>query len=716
MAGINVMEEMARRRSSMASTLAPMLPGGGGSAAPQQSMAPPQQAAPAQQQAAPQQMPPENMAGGMPQSIAQLRQMHQDQNASIEARGQDLRLAQMLMRALDPGMPKGFRQLGMKNISQTVGVDPRGDTAKEIINTITGLDPESLEGLRRGLASASTDAPPGEITKMLKGTLTGQVPPDQLLDMAAAAVQQQGGGEEETPMMRLGAAPPPTTDLGQESMVTPVQAPGQADAPGAPLPPRTPGPAAMPFDAAPSSGIPRYRENEVSPRNREIIPELAAVLGLDPSVAYRNSDVMKIWPRVRSSGESQEKMTADISNQQDGAVNTMVLSSALSRLIGDRPEVLGSGMVDELRGGGGFWRSMSNTNIPSFAVQLNDTLRSLNVFVPDGALQRIIETDPMYNTEVGKQLRSAGDKLGGMFRGYFEQIGEAAEVNARVRSLLIPLAFAMAAAKGQGGRFLSDRDVALQIEEIGNSRSPRQFQAALKDMTARIYDGYQTRMQTFTGGEVPLIHAFTPEARRIVSEGGIAPAALITQLGVQNVNADQGPPTGQGTVTPPPAGEPSPNRFGAPPGALPGTAPEPAAPVTPSGPPQPTETRRRIPRSSPTIEEEGQARVRLQEEDRAYVHEARGHNERRMAIAESSERRAQRQEVESRREKIRAAFAQIGASLRGHASGGGGSAMSGMGGDQDPAAFRVKDAPRRAAPAPVNAAPYQMQPRRRGGG
>src|SRR5262245_13028232 len=122
-----------------------------------------------------------------PSRMSQYLQAQAQQRDMLKARGEDLRLAQMLTKAFDPSLPKGFRQLGLKQISQMLGVDPRGDRSKEIINTLSGLDPQSLEGLRRGVVGATNETQPGELTEMTRGVLTGQVPPDQLLQLASAA-------------------------------------------------------------------------------------------------------------------------------------------------------------------------------------------------------------------------------------------------------------------------------------------------------------------------------------------------------------------------------------------------------------------------------------------------------------------------------------------------------------------------------------------------
>jgi hypothetical protein len=627
-----------------------------------------------------------DMAIGQFTNFKELLQYQQGQKEALAARGGDLRLAQMLSRILDPSLPKGFRQMGLRSLSQEMGVDPRGDRAKEIIGTLSGLDPQSMEGIRRGIVETSGQSQPGQISQMTRGILTGQVPPEELLNLASSAMRPSAAEEQEPPM-KLGG-------------------------PGGEQPMMMGGESQEPVTSAPFSSqqgtvtLPKYKEGEVSPRMREVAPELSGVLGLADE-RYRNIDVIKGgYNRIPTDYEGQQKMAIDIKGMQDGVVNTLSLSSQLSKLVGDRPEVLGNIAPGGLRPSGNWAetainmaRSITGANLSSVVVQAKDALLSLGVFVPEfvkeGAKGALQEGKRLEETIVGKSISDAATKMGDrLISQYGEQIGEAAEVNARIKSLMIPLAFAMASAKGQSGRFLSDRDIALQMDEIGNSRSPRQFQAALTDMVGRIYEGYNTKMKAQTGGVVPIAHAVDEEAAKSIRGSRVMPESLMSQLGSiqkgEATTSESEQPKGRLSM-----GEGLKTVL---PKAPEATAQEKATVVE----------RRKLPRSGPTIEEEEGSKVRSQQADRAAVEEARGQNRRRLELAEEANQRANRQEQERRHERIQAAFEAAGRRL---SSGGGASVGGGVPSveGQDASAFRINPYPRRQPPTPVQATPFQPQ-------
>jgi len=69
--------------------------------------------------------------------------------------------------------------------------------------------------------------------------------------------------------------------------------------------------------------------------------------------------------------------------------------------------------------------------------------------------------------------------------------------NAQVKSLVTSLAFQAAAAAGQTGRGVSDRDVRRFIEEIGaNSADPRAFASTIRDVASRVDRGFRINFST----------------------------------------------------------------------------------------------------------------------------------------------------------------------------------------------------------------------------
>lgn len=640
-----------------------------------------------------------------PSRLTEYVQNQQQQREMLAARGEDLRLAQLMSRALDPTMPKGFRQLGLRQISQMLGIDPRGDRAKEIINTISGLDPQSLEGVRRGIISSTNDAQPGELTQMTRGVLTGQVPPDQLLSMAQGALQPPAAGGQNAlasdadtsgtetqfePPMRLGAGGlPPTPPQVPEPLATTAQAPGQAPLPGAPLPPRRGGPAELPPEAAPTTDVPQVDESRVPARMREIPPELSTFLGLPLEERHRLIDVYRAgWNRVPSDGPGMRKAITEGTASQVGLVDTTTMASQLAALVAGRPEALDSSI--KLPGWLGGDISVNPSSLASKVIEFVKGLGHVGgvTFENDGDVSRRvmeIRNDPRNAAFIERQTAKVIQWL----EDTGQRVGDTAELNARINSVMVPLAFAMAAAKGQTGRFLSDKDVEFQLREIGQSNNPQQFIAALTDMTARLHQQYDTRMRGQFGASVPINHLITPEIARDIQLGGIAPPAVMSAAG--------GPAPPRPTV-----GEPGTSGYRDLSPVAPGATAAPSREV-----PQP-QPRPSLPRQSPTIEAEEAAAVGRLQEDRAAALEQRGQNRRRLEIAESQEARAQRAEVEARRLRVQQAFERIGAALRGAVSSGGGG-LSVPGAAQDTSAFRITPAPQRRAPTPVPAQPFQPQ-------
>lgn len=644
-----------------------------------------------------------------PSRLTQYIQAQQQQREMLASRGEDLRIAQLMSRALDPSMPKGFRQLGLRQISQILGVDPRGDRAKEIINTISGLDPQSLEGLRRGIVGSTNDAQPGEITQLARGVLTGQVPPDQLLQMASATLRPpaaEGGGEESTSApaqgpSRLGGL----TGADAGSIVTQAQAPIQQSSPtvtgdtGERYPPTR-----QLFSPVTPVGDPEAaRESAVSPARREVIPELAGALGLDPTQRYRVQDLAAAGYQVPSNEASMRAMASDIRSTRSALVNSFTMISQLAGLVRGRPEAL-----DYPQG----------FHLPTSLVQAYDygrgVLRMLGL--PDPDLENFRQ---VYNGISKDDTATIADKVMGWVPGIVSRGMDAAETRARIQAIVVPLAFAMAAAEGQTGRHLSDKDVQLQLQRLGRSNSPQQFLNALGQTSQLLYNQFNTRMMSTIGQELPLGPAISPDIAAAWRVGGlIAPPGEDLPPGVvaQGETAPARATAPSAPATPPGPGfglDIGGERTEMPAGPQPSTSAAPAEPpAAPAAPAAPTAPARQgaIPRVSPTLEEsEAAARARLQEE-RDYLHETRYQQRRGLELRESAEARAQRAEQEQRRARIQQAFAQIGAALRGAISGGGaGGGVGGMGGEQDPSAFRIAPPPQRRPPTPVPAAPFQPQ-------
>lgn len=667
-------------------------------------------------------------SGQQPSRLSEYIQGQQQQRQMLAARGQDLQLANNLVRSLDPSMPKGFRQLGLRQVSQMLGIDPKGDRSKELINTLSSLDPQSLEGMRRGIVSATDEMQPGQLTEITRGILTGQVPPDQLLQLASAAtgppaptgtVSPGTASPNEEPMMRLGGPGLGRPEVPEDaSPLALAQAPGlpgsgpsEPPGPGPETPGGTYPPMRRLFDpVAPAAEPTVPREAQMAPGNREVIPELTSVLGLDPGQRYRVRDLYDAGFTIPSSETHMRTVAADTRTAQTALVQSFTMMSQLAGLVRGRPEALGY--------------PTPSIHLPTHITQFGEYVRGigqvLGVTVEPGTARRVLD-DKVEGAEgaidgiTSNVARWYGDTYG--------RVRDASELNARIRAIVVPLAFAMAAAEGQTGRHLSDRDVQLQLQRLGESNDPARFIAALSQTANLLHNQHNTRMRAQFGQEVPLARVVSPEIADVWRAGGIIEPPTGAGGNPATPLAGGPTPTRAGDrrpapTTPPPAGsgwslDMGGERTEFPPGPLP-TSPTPPVPPAATTAPETTPVRPaapiRIPRSSPTLNEtEAGDRARVAEE-REYLHETRGQQRRRLELAESQEARAQRAEVEARRARIQQTFAQIGAMLRGATSGGGGGVISSPGGDQDAAAFRLSPGPQRRAPTPVPAAPFQPQP------
>lgn len=721
--GSELPQELQQRRSSQASNLQSQ----------QAQMGVPGQQGPAPAPAGGQAPP-----GAEGQTFSGIMQERQQQAQGLQARQADIQLGERLMQVLDPRLPRQARQFLFKELSRQIGIDPKGERSRELGSMLTGMEPEVLEGLRRNIADRVQSAQPGEVMQLTRGVFTGQVPITQLMSgQGQAQGQAQAQPAEAGPAAAAGNFPPGMMRLGgpgagmagalaaagqgagAENMVTRTQT-GPI---GSTVGPMREGPQRMPEQAAPTTETPPMAQH-MPPLLREPAPELVSVLGLDPSVRYRNRDLYRAGFRnIPSTEAEQQKLAQEMHSLQGGLVNTLVMGNHLAALVDGRPEVLNMN-IGRVPWIGDFIAP----NPASMWAQLTSTMEGM----AKNAGWRGIEEG--ITTERGAELqRQAQDITRRWFgnRPAEERAAtqDAANVNAQMNSLLINMAFAMAAAKGQTGRFLSDRDVELQLQELGRTANPEQFVTTLRANMQRMYDQYNVNVANRIGATVPLSSSVTPEAREALANGMLTPERMRAEVGGGT------PPTSsvnpRGTERNPwNLGEPyigaKPGdyaadeggalfRFGGEPGelqAIPSpTGQAPRRPATPSAPAAPAGPRT-IERTGPTVEdEEAAARTRIRE-DRAAQLAAQSRAERTLEISESSERRAARMEIRNeeryRREQIQQAFGALAQAFRGGGSSAGVSVGAGGGGEgQDVRAFQVQPNPQRRAPTPVNASRFQ---------
>lgn len=705
------------------------------------------------------QSPPGSAGGGggpaPPSMLGRFMQSQRAELAGVEGSQQGLLLGQRLLQVLDPRLPKPARQFLYRELVSSVGIDPKGDRAKQLGQMLTSLDPQSLEGIRRGITEQITSNPSG-VPDLVRGVVSGQVPIDRVISGLTAGAGARpgaaGGGAEVPPsggpppsgdgavtrpsgIMGLGGpgaeAPPPgapgrggglaglmtrglETTLGQTADTTRTRAPGRTGQTVSGR--RDEGPNTIPPTSPPTADIVPEARN-VPPILREIHPDLAAMLGLDPAERYRNIDVIRGGHRnIPTDPEGQSRMAQEFRPLRDGVVNSIVMGNQLVELFHGRPETLNINLGRVPRLG-----EISLPNPASVITQVRDFSSGISRLFGG---QGFSETTEEGQRRILDASRSIADRV----VAANPSLQDVANANAQIQSLLINMAFAMAASKGQTGRFLSDRDVELQLQELGRTSSPTQFESVVNGVMSRIYEQYRVRTRSATGGDVSVLPALTPEAISVLINGRVTPNGFRTEIEGAGLVA---PPTeaGRGSEIAPPGRFDSPPSVGDRAEALSqgeGGASAFAQPDLPFEPPRnrrevtvpeggiPYRTLERTP-NVPTIQqEEGTLRERTRE-DRALRLEERSIARQDAEIRLSAERRAARGEVraeeELRRKRIHEAFqALAGALTRNQASitvpSGGGE-----GGAQDAAAFRITPPRERRAPTPIDASRYQPQRR-----
>ena len=706
--------------------------------------------------------PPSAPPGAQGQSFSGVMQQRQQQAQTLQARQADIQIGERMMQLLDPRIPRPARQFLFRELSRQIGVDPKGEQAKEIGAMVTALDPQTLESLRRSVATRVQSARPGEITEFARGVLTGQVPITELMTPASGASPGDGTVNITSAGAQGGASPPsaaptPATGGGPGALtsgsapfpgrmslgaggltggldqagaegapVVPVQAPGTPRVPGSPgdtvgAPPGPP--LRMPPEAAPPGAAPRPPEASVPPLQREIAPELAEILGLDSTQRYRNIDVIRGagFRRIPTEFDQQRRIAGEIRSLQDGVVSTVLSANQLYALIEGRADALNLSL--------GRLPLIGEVTVPnpsSAMVQIRDYLQGVGTAM--GFTNTTIGTDPESSRRILETARELAQRYGGVNIDP-NAPQDAATRNSQIQALLINLAFSMAAAQGQTGRNLSDRDLELQLQALGRSANPEQFQAAIETTVGRIYAQYLNRTTSQVGAPIPLGHAVPNEISQALSEGPVTPRHLVEELTgqpfipqsrrmIQHLPPDPAAPEGAtsggqlGTADPGLPGRFTDQHTFVPfTENIPGTREE-VVPGAQAGPAVVAPDRRRLDRASPTLEQEEAVGRRRAEEDRAGVLAARAADARRLEISESQERRAARTETrtveEQRRQRIRDAFAQVAAALRtGSGSAGISVSSAGAGGDQDPNAFKLQPAPQRRAPEPVDASRFR---------
>lgn len=204
-------------------------------------------------------------------------------------------------------------------------------------------------------------------------------------------------------------------------------------------------------------------QRTIPPNAAQASPQLVGALGLDSTKTYRNSDLIKHGYRIPLDAKDQEKLAGEVNTQSVGVSSLLNDSAKLVQLFEGRPEVLGT--------------------VGSASQYLQGTIRQVQ-----GALKMVGAEDISnpYSDEIQGTLKSVTDNL--QKRGI---LGATAEDASRVQAMVLSLAYRMSQAENIPGNRLTNAIIQQHLMQIGNSSSPEQFKAVLRDAvegTVRQFD------------------------------------------------------------------------------------------------------------------------------------------------------------------------------------------------------------------------------------
>lgn len=181
--------------------------------------------------------------------------------------------------------------------------------------------------------------------------------------------------------------------------------------------------------------------------------------------------------------------TRALANAETATRNFIDTSNRVISLIGNNEQALGSlGDINQginaassfIEGAIQTLNTAEGSDQPVFTVTENGEQRAASA---EEVKRRALEGTSR-NT-----LESIRDTIGKKFQG-------SAMDAARIDSLIVDLAFMAAAASGQTGRSVSDRDVQRFLQQIGQSQDPDVFAAVLRDMQGRVKEKFENQFQT----------------------------------------------------------------------------------------------------------------------------------------------------------------------------------------------------------------------------
>lgn len=363
----------------------------------------------------------------------------QQRQAQWGEREADVQLSDRLLKVMDPRVPKPARDFLFRELSQTLGIDPAGQRSKDIGKMLTSLAPDELETLQQSFVDRMASAKPGELTKMMRGLLSGQTDANAFIGeimktsavQAAGAAGQPGEGDEaERP--QTAQAPGSRRD----EVETIVE--GMGDRRRLPTP------------------------GETEPRFQPADPGLVQALGLNPKTRYRNDDLINEGYNVPIDPKAQRDLAQEIKTSASTGIDVSLAAARAHALFKGRPEVLGV--------------------VGATARTVDQVLDQIK-----GAVQ-VVGGDLSSAGPSDSGIKAMAKNLAGQISSMYKSSGipQTAVDSARLQGAIIDMAYSMAIARGIPGNRLTNAIIAQHMNTLGHSQSVEQFEATLADTVRRV--------------------------------------------------------------------------------------------------------------------------------------------------------------------------------------------------------------------------------------
>lgn len=455
-------------------------------------------------------------------------QMKQQQ---IQLRQGDLQVSDRLLKILDPNVAKPARAFLMRELAQNLGVDPNTENFKQLSTMLGGLDPNSLTGLKQVFSNSLEQAQPGEVQEIARGIMDGSVSMNDIMNQVtqqqrALGYQQAGAPMQSTPT----GGPTPTAPEDMTTQAAPQQGPGAGST--MQQQPMQQKQAPQPFGAGPNAVRSFEGTRTIPPAEQQVDPQLAGALGLDSRQAYRGSDLVRGGYRIPLDANKQRELAESLTTRASGVQSTLLEATKISKIVKGDPNAIGT---------------------------VGDA-----VAATESALQQVTNAvkflRPGVETEFGPNARGWGETSSAAEKAANDLITrfgltKTAENASIIKSSVLNLAYRMALAKDIPGNRLTNGIIQQHIAQLGNSGSPAQFTATLRDTissTMREYDDYVRRQVGASGYDIMLRQLPPEQATQFINEmaqnADMLPSDFARSLRDEAVRIQSGQPAP--TITP----------------------------------------------------------------------------------------------------------------------------------------------------------------------